>query len=88
MLFMISFSLRPESRNDAQDRFKKTGGTPGPNVKMLGRWHKVAGNQGFVLAESTDTVAIGKWMQEWTDLLLFDIALVVNDEDVMKVLGA
>jgi hypothetical protein len=55
---------------------------------MLGRWHKVAGNQGFVLAESTDTVAIGKWMQEWTDLLLFDIALVVNDEDVMKVLGA
>ena len=88
MLFMISYSFRPESRNDAQERFKKTGGTPGPNVTMLGRWHKVAGNQGFVLAESTDTVAIGKWMQEWTDLLLFDIALVVNDEDVMKVLGA
>ena len=88
MLFMISYSFRPESRNDAQDRFKKTGGMPGANVKMLGRWHKIGGGQGFVLAESVDAIAIGKWMQEWTDLLLFDVAPVLNDEEVMKVLGA
>ena len=63
-------------------------GDAGTQVKMLGRWHKIAGNQGFVLADSIDAVAIGKWMQEWTDLLLFDVAPVVNDEEVMKVLGA
>lgn len=88
MLFMISYSFRPEARTEAQDRFKKTGGMPGANVKMLGRWHKIGGLQGFVLAESIDAVAIGKWLQEWTDLLVFDVAPVVNDEDVMKVLGA
>ncbi len=87
MLFMISYSFHPETRNDAQDRFKATGGMPGPHVKMLGRWHKIGGHEGFLLAETSDAIALGKWMQEWTDLLVFDVAPVVNDEDVMKVLG-
>ena len=87
MLFMISYSFSPEDRNAAQARFKATGGGPGPGAKMLGRWHALSGNTGFVLAESNDNVAIGKWMQEWTDLLVFDIVPVNTDEDVLKVLG-
>ena len=55
---------------------------------MHGRWHAIGGGQGFVLAESNDSVAIGKWMQNWTDLLEFEVIPVNNDEDVMKVLGA
>ena len=55
---------------------------------MHGRWHCVGGHRGFLLAESNDAVAIGKWMQEWTDHLVFDVMPVNNDEDVMKVLGA
>ena len=43
---------------------------------------------GFILAESHDNIAIGKWIQEWTDLLEFDVTPVNSDEDVMKVLGA
>jgi hypothetical protein len=88
MTFMITYSFPSEARGTAQERFKKTGGLPGEGVKMLGRWHAIAGNHGFVLAESNDGVAIGKWMQEWTDLLEFDVIPVNNDEDVMKVLGA
>jgi hypothetical protein len=87
MLFMISYSFAPSDRNVVQDRFKKTGGMPGTGVKMLGRWHDVGGNRGFVLAESNDSVAIGKWMQEWTDFLEFEVIPVNTDEDVMKVLG-
>ncbi len=41
-----------------------------------------------MLAESNDGVAIGKWMQEWNDLLEFEVIPVNNDEDVMKVLGS
>jgi len=55
---------------------------------MLGRWHAVGGHHGYVLAETTDSVALGKWMQEWTDLLEFRIDPVNGDQDVMKVLGA
>lgn len=87
MLFMTSYVFRPEARNDAQARFKTTGGLPGPGVTMLGRWHAIGGQRGYVLAESTDSVAIGKWLQEWTDLLTFEVVPVNTDEDVMKVLG-
>lgn len=87
MLFMISYAFRPDVRNSAQDRFKKTGGLPGPGVKMTGRWHAVGGSKGYLLADTTDSVALGKWMQEWTDLLIFDAMPVYNDEDAMKVLG-
>ncbi len=88
MLFMISYVFDAADRDVVQDRFKKTGGLPGPGAKMLGRWHAVAGHRGFVLAESDDSVAIGKWMQEWTDFLEFEVTPVNSDEDVMKVLGA
>ena len=87
MLFMISYSFRPKDRNTVQDRFKKTGGLPGPGVKMLGRWHCMGGSRGYLLAESSDSVAIAKWMQEWTDFIVFDVMPVTNDEDIMKVLG-
>jgi hypothetical protein len=88
MLFMISYSYGPEDRDVVQERFKATGGLPGPGVKMLGRWHALSGGGGYVVAESTDSVAIGKWMQNWSDLLTFDVVPVNTDEDVMKVLGA
>ena len=88
MLFMITYAFGPGHREKAQERFKKTGGGPPAGAKMVGRWHNVAGRRGYVLAESDDAVAIGKWMQEWTDLLDFEVIPVVNDEDVLKVLGA
>ena len=87
MLFMISYSFASHDRDIVQDRFKKTGGGPGSGVTMLGRWHDVGGGRGFVLAESNDGVAIGKWMQEWTDVLEFEVTPVNNDEGAMKVLG-
>ncbi len=87
MQFMIAYSFGPEVRDEAQARFKKTGGLPGDGVKMLGRWHCIGGHSGFLLAESNDGVAIGKWMQEWTDLLEFDVIPVNDDADTMKVLG-
>jgi Protein of unknown function (DUF3303) len=88
MLFMISYAFAPDARDTVQDRFKKTGGGPGSGVKMLGRWHAVGGHGGYLLAETADAIALGKWLQEWTDHLEFDVTPVNNDEDVMKVLGA
>jgi hypothetical protein len=86
MLFMISYQFQPGMRKQAQERFKKTGGMPPSGAKMLGRWHAIGGLKGYVLAESSNAVAIGKWMQEWTDLIAFAITPVVDDTDVMKIL--
>ena len=47
----------------------------------------VAGDVGFLIAESSDAVAIGKWMQAWNDLLSFDITPVLRDKEVTEVIG-
>lgn len=87
MQFMVTYAFTPDQRNSSQDRFGKTGGLPGPGVKMLGRWHSFGGNRGFILADTSDGVALGKWLNEWTDLLTFEVFPVHSDEDVMKIIG-
>ena len=59
----------------------------GPHFPRSYRWHAAGGHRGWVLAETSDAVALGRWMQEWTDHLEFEITPVNDDEAVMKVLG-
>ena len=84
---MIEYSLSPGNRDVAQARFQETGGLPPDGATMLGRWHRIAGHAGYVLCEADDAVALGKWMQAWTDLLTFEIVPVANDEEFTEVLG-
>ena len=87
MLFHITYEFGPAQRNDAQQRFREGGGLPPDGVTMIGRWHNAAGLKGFLIAESADAVAIGKWMQDWTDLLTFEVTPVVDDDGVTEVMG-
>ena len=87
MLFHVEWEVLPHNRNLAQERFKETGAVPPEGVVMKGRWHSVAGSRGFLIAESEDAVAIGKWMQGWTDLLSFDITPVVSDQELVEIFG-
>jgi hypothetical protein len=54
---------------------------------MTGRWHCAQGLKGFLVAEASDAVAIAKWMQEWTDLLSFEVTPVLTDEELARVIG-
>jgi hypothetical protein len=87
MKFMITYTMSPATRDAGQARFLETGGLPGDGVEMLGRWHSLGGHVGYVLAESSDTVALGKWMQDWTDLLTFEITAVGDDEEIAAIMG-
>ena len=87
MIFHITYQLSPERRNDAQKRFKETGAPPPSGVTMAGRWHCAQGLRGFAIAESSDAEAIAKWLQEWTDLISFEVTPVVNDEQLARVIG-
>ena len=88
MQFMITYELTPATRDVGQARFKETGGLPPEGVEMQGRWHNLAGHRGFVLAETDDAVALATWMQDWTDVLTFEVNAVANDEQMIEVLGA
>jgi len=43
--------------------------------------------EGFVICESNDAAALAKWMQGWTDCLMFRILPVVDDQKVAQVIG-
>jgi hypothetical protein len=87
MIFHISYEYLSEQRDEAQARFKETGAPPPPGVTMMGRWHSVEGNRGFLVAESSEAEAIGRWLQEWTDALSFEVTPVLTDEQFTQVIA-
>ena len=87
MLFHVSYQVSPERRSTAQDRFKETGGLPPTEVTIRGRWHSVSGLAGFTLVEASDPQAIAKWLQDWTDILTFEVTPVLTDEQFAQVIG-
>ena len=87
MLFAVHWTFDPDHRDKANARFQETGGPPPAGVKMLGRWHSLGEGSGFCVCETDDPVALGKWMQQWSDLLEFRLQPVVDDEGVSKILA-
>ena len=88
MLFASTYRIRAEARNAAIERFLRTGGLPPSGVKLVGRWHDLAGRWGVYLAESDDAVLMAKWALEWSDLIDIETRSVVTDEQAGPLLAA
>ena len=86
MIFHISYEYFSEQRDEVHARFKESGAPPPSGVTMTGRWHSVEGNRGFLVAESSEAEAIGRWLQEWTDAVSFEVTLVLTDEQFAQVI--
>lgn len=87
MTYVCIYKYPPERRKEAQARFKETGGPPPEGVKMIGRWHYVGQLEGLTVCESDNPEAVGKWVQEWSDLLTFDVRAVIDDAGAMRVIS-
>jgi hypothetical protein len=87
MLFVVTYSVRSEDRNAGQERFKKTGGQPPKGVRMIGRWHSVEVRRGVIVCETDDAQALASWVQQWSDLVTFDIYPAIDDTGFAKLLG-
>jgi hypothetical protein len=86
MKYMISFPLETANFKARAARFLETGGQPPSGVTMLGRWHGLGGNRGFLLAETDDPKGIYKWVTQWADLISFEVTPVIDDEDAAGIL--
>ena len=82
MTYICVWSYPPEHRNEIQERFVATGGSPPEGVKMIGRWHGVG--KGVCVSESERYEAIAKWAQDWSDLMSMDIYAALDDEASAK----
>ena len=87
MKFISKYTIRPEHRNDAIKRFIDSGAQPPEGVKLIGRWHSLSNRTGYSLVEADDAVAMGKWSQQWSDLITVEVSVVIDDEEFVKVLG-
>lgn len=87
MKFVVHYTLTPGARDAAQRRFLETAGPPPQGVTMFERWHCAQGLEGFVICESNDAAALGKWTQQWSDLLTFRVLPVVDDQTIAGLIG-
>jgi len=86
MVFVSIYTVPPENRNAAQDRFVKTGGQPPKGVKIMERWHSAGGGRGVTIFETNDPQAIASWAQQWSDLINLDIYPAIDDAAFAKLL--
>jgi hypothetical protein len=86
MKFMLTFTIPPETRDEAMARFLATGGQPPPGVTLLGRWTQLDLGAGFALLESEDARALTAFAHGWSDLLDLTLAPVLEDQEVSEVL--
>jgi len=90
MKFMLTFTMPVDKakRDEAIQRFMKTGGQPPKDAKLLGRWMQADFSQGFDLLESDDAKPLTQFALEWSDVLYLQITPVVEDKDLIEVLRA
>jgi hypothetical protein len=87
MLFRLSYSIPVELLKECQERFK-SGEEKTDGLKVIGRWHEVGKNQGFMLAEADDIMAVGTFTNQWSDLCNMEVVPVMTDEQVGQILMA
>jgi uncharacterized protein DUF3303 len=90
MKFMVRWRVHDNKRHDALKTFsqmtlKDDQTDMGERVKLIGRWHDLAGFTGVAIAESDDPQAIANWVLNWNSILDVEVTLVLNDEEVRAV---
>ena len=88
MRFVLTFTLKQESRNAAISRFLETGGMPPQGAKLLGRWTRQDLAGGFLLLESEDPKALAGFARDWSDVCDLALTPVVEDAELTEVLKA
>jgi Protein of unknown function (DUF3303) len=88
MLFIVTYKTSLLTQRDGQERFKETGGaSPPAGVQKIASYHYVDGSGGFTIAETNDAIALGKWANQWADVIVMDVRPVLTDEQMGQVLS-
>jgi hypothetical protein len=89
MLFVIAYKTSLAANRTGQERFKETGGAPPPQgVRKIASYHYLDGSGGYSIAETDDPIALAKWANQWSDVIVMDVRPVLTDEQMGQVLGS
>jgi len=84
MKFILSWTIKPENRNESLHRLQGKDNIAAEGIKILGHWHNVNLLGGWALVEADSEASIAKWLLDWTDLNVNDVTLVVDMEEVLS----
>ena len=87
MKFMITWQFHDGKIQEGYAHFCKM--TPeqdaadrGSRIKMIGRWHDLAGGKGVVICETDSADALANWALNWNAIMSTQVTPVLDDAEV------
>jgi Domain of unknown function (DUF3303) len=90
MKFMVRWRVHPEKRHEVFKAFSQMTSADdakdvGSQVKLIGRWHDLAGFTGVAICETADAQALGAWALNWNGVLDIETVPVLDDDETRAV---
>jgi hypothetical protein len=92
MLYAATWTIHADKRSDCYTYFasmseEALAADPGPDAKLLGRWHNPADGTGFAICEAKSVTALHEWMWKWSeDLCTIKISPILSDDTCREVI--
>lgn len=87
MMFVIHWQAEPKRRDSVMKRFQKIGHGAPKGITIVASYHSVTQLEGWAIAETKDSVLIGRWLHAWTDLNVNHVTPVVDRKDMLKIVA-
>ena len=89
MKFMVSWSIDQDKWMPVLQKWggmtKKDRANAGKGVKIIGRWHDLAGRQGVAIFQAADLARLNHYLGQWNPFMDMDVVPVLDDEESAKV---
>lgn len=86
MKFILSWTVKPENRNEALRRVQSKENLAVDGITILGHWHNVNLLNGWALVEADNEATIAKWLMDWTDLNVNELTPVIDEKELRQLL--
>ena len=84
MKFILSWTIKPENRNEALRRVLSKENLAVDGITILGHWHNVNLLNGWALVEADNEATIAKWLMDWTDLNVNELTPVIDEAELRQ----
>ncbi len=90
MKFMVTWRLHDEHRHEAFKGFcemtpEEDAADYGDAIRLIGRWHDLAGFTGVAICETDDAAAVANWVMNWNSVLDVEVTMVLDDDEARAV---
>ena len=86
MKFILSWTIKPENRDESLKRLRSKEDLAIEGIKILGHWNNVNLLGGWALVEADSEASIARWLLDWTNLNVNDVTLVIDEQELRSMI--